>query len=204
MAGDDLHSRLRNRGTVIGGPESGLRFMRRRRIGTTDRNGDPLTGLPNLFTIGVVLAIVLLIAALAAVGLLDLLTNKNLTIVTNPGTPDMQVYVKDGNQIAKLDLKNSSVAAGEGTLLGSFYRLPDGRIIYVPGGDTPPNGSTPTPAYTPETPYSPYASPTPITTPTPSVTLTPDAFSNGTSSTSPPRPTPYPSMQIQPESQIYN
>ncbi len=47
----------------------GLRYMRRRRIDRTDRNGDPLDGVVNLFDVAIVLAVGFLVAALAGIGL---------------------------------------------------------------------------------------------------------------------------------------
>lgn len=185
------HSRLRNLGTVMGEPEGGLRYMRRRRVGTADRNGDPLDGIVNLWDVAIVLAVGFLVAALTAAGVTGLLTSKNMTIVTNPGTPQMQVIVKDGDTITKLDMQPGQEVTGAGTLLGSFYRLADGTVVYVPAGQTAPGGATPTAPITPEpgvtpapgvtptpgvTTY-PTVTPTPIptyTTPTPGVTLTPD------------------------------
>jgi hypothetical protein len=172
--------------------------MRRRRIGTADRNGDPLDGLVNLFYVAVVLAVGFLVAALSAAGLSGLLTDQNMTIVVNPGTPQMQVIVKEGDQIVKLDMANGAQVQGLGTLVGSFYKLADGTVVWVPAGALPPAESTPVPGASPlpgatETPAptttdypttDPYATPTalpttpptaPATTqPTPGVTLTPD------------------------------
>ena len=199
MPSNDDHSRLQNLGTVIGAPESGLRYMRRRRIGTADRNGDPLDGIVNLFDVAIVLAVGFLVAALAAAGVTGLLTSENMTIVTNPGTPEMQVIVKDGGTITKLDMASGAEVAGVGTLIGSFYRLADGTVIYVPSGETAPSGAEPVPGASPapgET-AEPVATPTPgvtatsepldtaFPTPTPAVTLTPDTgdvgdFSRGT------------------------
>ena len=135
MPANDDHSRLQNLGTVMGAPESGLRYMRRRRVGTADRNGDPLDGIVNLFDVAIVLAVGFLVAALAAAGVSGLLTSENMTIVTNPGTPEMQVIVKEGDQITKLDMQSGAEVAGVGTLIGSFYRLADGTVVYVPAGD---------------------------------------------------------------------
>jgi hypothetical protein len=192
MTANDDHSRLQNLGTVIGAPEAGLRYMRRRRVGTSDRNGDPLDGIVNLWDVAIVLAVGFLVAALAAAGVTGLLTNKNMTIVTNPGTPQMQVIVKEGDQITKLDMQSGQEVAGAGTLLGSFYKLADGTVVYVPAGQTAPGGATPAPAATPlpgeTTPpstyptvpptsgatVSPTLTPAPYPTPTPGVTLTPD------------------------------
>jgi hypothetical protein len=169
--------------------------MRRRRVGTADRNGDPLDGLANMFTVAIAFAVALLVTVLVAVGLGGLLTEENLTIITAPGTPEMQVIVKEGDQITKLDMSSGGEASGTGTLLGSFYQLADGTVIYVPAGQAAPDGSTPAPAATPTpgatsspAPYptstaAPYPTPTytPSTayptsppTPTPGVTLTPD------------------------------
>jgi hypothetical protein len=198
MPSNDDHSRLQNLGTVMGAPENGLRYMRRRRVGTADRNGDPLDGIVNLFDVAIVLAVGFLVAALAAAGVSGLLTNDNMTIVTNPGTPQMQVIVKEGDKITKLDMQSGAQVEGMGTLIGSFYKLADGTVVYVPAGQAAPSGSTPVPGVTPTpgvttapaTPVpgvtlTPQATPLPsapsttssgaFTTPTPAVTLEPDA-----------------------------
>jgi hypothetical protein len=193
MPASDDHPTIKNRGTVYEPRGDGLRYMRRRRIGTADRNGDPLDGIVNLFDVAIVLAVGFLVAALSAAGVSGLLTNQNMTIVTNPGTPQMQVIVKEGAQIEKLDMANGAQVQGLGTLIGSFYKLADGTVVYVPAGALPPAHSTPVPGASPTpgatttpapttTDYpttNPYASPTPLPTappttqPTPGVTLTP-------------------------------
>jgi hypothetical protein len=200
-ASDD-HPVIHSLGTVYEPRGEGLRYMRRRRIGTADRNGDPLDGIVNLFDVAIVLAVGFLVAALSAAGVSGLLTSHNMTIVTNPGTPQMQVIVKEGDTITKLDLQSGTEVQGIGTLLGSFYKLADGTVIYGPAGSSPPTGASPLPGATPTatptpgvtttptpgvTPYpttDPYASPTPLpyptnpyATPTPGVTLTPDTGS---------------------------
>ena len=71
-------------------------------------------------------------------GVTGLLTSKNMTIVTNPGTPEMQVIVKEGDKITKLDMQSGAQVAGVGTLIGSFYKLADGTVIYVPAGQAAP------------------------------------------------------------------
>src|SRR5664280_2102585 len=84
MPASDDHPTIKNLGTVYELRGDGLRYMRRR-IGTADRNGDPLDGIVNLFNVALVLAVGFLVAALSAAGLSGLLTNQNMTIVTNPG-----------------------------------------------------------------------------------------------------------------------
>jgi len=196
MPASDDHPTIKNLGTVYEPRGDGLRYMRRRRIGTADRNGDPLDGIVNLFNVALVLAVGFLVAALSAAGLSGLLTNQNMTIVTNPGTPQMQVIVKKGDQIEKLDMANGAQVQGLGTLIGSFYKLADGTVVYVPAGALPPSGATPVPGASPTPGASttpapttsdypltdPYASPTPLPTapptpqPTPGVTLTPGSL----------------------------
>lgn len=196
MPASDDHPTIKNLGTVYEPRGDGLRYMRRRRIGTADRNGDPLDGVVNLFYVAIILAVGFLVAALSAAGLSGLLTNKNMTIVTDPGTPQMQVIVKEGDQIKKLDMANGAQVQGLGTLIGAFYKLADGAVIYVSAGVLPPSGATPVPgalptpgASTTPTPTTsdypltdPYASPTPTPTesasvePTSGVTLTPGSL----------------------------
>lgn len=202
MPASDDHPTIKNLGTIFEPRGDGLRYMRRRRVGTADRNGDPLDGLVNLFDVALVLVVGFLVAALSAVGLLGLLTDEHMTIITNPGTPQMQVIVKDGDQIVKLDMTNGAQVQGLGTLVGSFYKLADGSIVWVPAGALPPTGSAPVPGASPSsaatttptpttTDYpttNPYATPSPLPTappptplptappttqPTPGVTLTP-------------------------------
>jgi hypothetical protein len=195
MSGNDDHSRLQNLGTVVGAPESGLRYMRRRRVGTADRNGDPLDGIVNLWDVAIVLAVGFLVAALSAAGVTGLLTNKNMTIVTNPGTPQMQVIVKEGDKITKLDMQSGQEVAGAGTLMGSFYKLADGTVVYVPAGQTAPSGSTPAPGVTPTPGTTPY----PGTTPTPGVTYPPTPTPLPTSTYPYPTPTPTPGVTLTPD-----
>ena len=64
-----------------------------------DRNGDPLDGVINLFDVAIVLAVGFLVAALTGLGMTDVLTGEDMTVVTNPGTDQMQVIVKSGETI---------------------------------------------------------------------------------------------------------
>jgi hypothetical protein len=155
-------------------PGSGrrLRYMGRRRINRTDRNGDPLDGVVNLFDVAIILAVGFLLAALTGIGLTGILSSKNVTIVTNPGQSDMQVITKQGTQITKLSLKGGQQVSGVGTLIGQFYRLPNGTTVYVPSGSSSTGQSsgasgstTPSVAVTP-TPPGVVITPTPGTPPT--------------------------------------
>lgn len=174
---------MRFLGSVQDEPGRRMKYMKRRRISRIDRNGDPLDGLVNLWDTALVLAVGFLVMALAGLGISGILTSDKVTIVTDPGTPDMQVVVKNGDQIKKLDVTSGPQVSGVGSLVGSFYELADGTVVYVPanalsGGTTP--GVTPTPA--------PYPTPTPVPTVTPAPTVTPTTPSSGVTITPPANP----------------
>jgi hypothetical protein len=94
-----------------------------------DRAGDPLDGLVNMFDVGLVLAVAFLLAALQSVDLTDLLTKKDVTVIRHSASGDT-IVVKRGEQLKTLKLSDAQ-AAGQGTRVGSVYRLPDGRLVYV-------------------------------------------------------------------------
>jgi hypothetical protein len=94
-----------------------------------DRAGDPLDGLVNMFDLGIVLAVAFLLATLQSVHLTDLLTKRSVTLVQQ--TPAGQaIVVKRGDKLEMLRLSRQR-AAGTGARVGSVYRLPDGRLVYV-------------------------------------------------------------------------
>jgi hypothetical protein len=95
-----------------------------------DRAGDPLDGLVNLFDLGLVLAVGLLLAALASLKLTGLLGHGNFTVVQNPGTPQQSIIVKQGSHLQVISPTSQQVT-GQGTALGTVYRLQDGRLVYV-------------------------------------------------------------------------
>jgi len=92
-----------------------------------DRNGDPLDGLVNLFDLGIVLAVAFLLAALASLNLTSSITKHGLTPVA-PGT----IQIAPGQTVHPLPTPGAP-AVGEGTKVGTVYRLPDGRLVYVTG-----------------------------------------------------------------------
>ena len=102
--------------------------------GRSDRAGDPLDGLVNLFDLGIVLAVAFLIAALQSVNLTDLLTKTNVTVLRTDAS-GQTVIVKEGDEVKTVRLSDKTVT-GTGTRLGEVYRLADGRLVYVKG-ETP-------------------------------------------------------------------
>jgi hypothetical protein len=106
---------------------------------STDDN-DPLMGLINLFDASMVLVVAMLMALLSKGSLADVaarLSQQDVTIVTNPGKPDMEMIIKQGKKIEKLKATGET-GRGAGTRLGTAYRMPSGEVVYVPEGGLPP------------------------------------------------------------------
>lgn len=66
------------------------------------------------------------------------LSQQDVTIVTNPGRPDMEMIIKRGKKIEKLKATGEQ-GRGAGRKLGTAYRLESGEVVYVPeaGGAEP-------------------------------------------------------------------
>jgi hypothetical protein len=95
-------------------------------------NDDPLSTVANLFDISMVFAVALLLALFSAVMVPELVTSSDeLTIVKNPGRPDMEIIMKKGVKIDRYRATNQEVT-GRGQRLGVAYRLPTGDVVYVP------------------------------------------------------------------------
>lgn len=107
--------------------------MRRRRIILDDEDEDPLSGVANLFDVAMVFAVALLVAlVVAAYNVPELLDDEaDLTVVKNPGQPNMQIIIKEGKTLKVLNM-TEELAGGQGSRMGTAYRLESGEIIYVP------------------------------------------------------------------------
>lgn len=103
--------------------------LRRRRTGEDD--ADPLDGMANLFDIAMVFAVALMVAVVTRMHVTELFTDKNFTMVKNPGTPAMEIIVKDGQKIDRYQASGEA-GTGKGKRVGAAYQLESGEIIYVP------------------------------------------------------------------------
>lgn len=92
---------------------------------------NPLSSVANLVDVMLVFAVALMVALVSFLQVPALLQNKDYTVITNPGQPDMEIIVKEGEEIKHYEATDST-GAGQGELLGQAYRLPDGRVVYVP------------------------------------------------------------------------
>ena len=97
-------------------------------------DGDPLGGVVNLFDASMVLVVALILALAGSASLAEVaarMSTRDITIVTNPGRPDMEMIVKRGERIERLRASEER-GVGRGQRLGVAYRLESGEVIYVP------------------------------------------------------------------------
>jgi hypothetical protein len=111
-------------------------FVRRRRstlLQNTVHSEAPLSGVANLFDASIVFAVGVMIAAIQAFSLMQLLDpNSQFTITKrNNQTDDTEIIEKNQREI-KVKKMSPDKKIGPSTRLGVAYQLPDGSVIYVP------------------------------------------------------------------------
>ena len=110
------------------------RTVRRRAWSFPDEEADPLLSLVNLFDASMVLVVALVLALAGKGSLAEIaarLSQQDVTIVTNPGKPDMEMIIKRGTKIEKFKAAGDQ-GKGYGKRLGTAYQLDNGEIVYVP------------------------------------------------------------------------
>ena len=105
--------------------------MRKLRLGLSGSD-DPLEGMANLFDLGVVFALGFGIAVLARVAVTSPQTVTNL-----PRERASDPVPAQTNPLEHYRSTNESLG-GNGTRLGTAYRLANGDVVYVPDGAAPP------------------------------------------------------------------
>lgn len=99
---------------------------------------DPLAGVANLFDVSIVFIVGLMITLFSVYnmgGLID--PDSEITMVTTDADGQQEIIVKQGQTIRAYRLTGET-GTGDGTRLGTAYRLANGQVIYVP--DTPAEG----------------------------------------------------------------
>lgn len=93
---------------------------------------DPILSVVNLIDIFLVIIAALLITV-AKNPLLNPFNKQDVTVITDPGKPSMEMIVKKGEKIERYKA-NGAIGSGDGEKAGVAYRMKDGSIIYVPEG----------------------------------------------------------------------
>ena len=100
---------------------------------------DPILSVVNLIDIFLVIIAALLITV-AQNPLLNPFTPRDVTVITDPGKPNMEIVVKKGEKIERYKA-SGAIGSGDGEKAGVAYRMKDGSIVYVPEGGK--DGGTP-------------------------------------------------------------
>ncbi len=107
--------------------------MKKRRLLNTPEDNDPLSVLTNLFDVSMVFAVALMVALVARYKMNEMFSKEDFTMVKNPGTEQMEIITKKGDEIEKYKPSEDSGNNGtHGTKVGVAYQLENGQIIYVP------------------------------------------------------------------------
>ncbi|MBK9445650.1 MAG: hypothetical protein RLZZ300_1630 [Pseudomonadota bacterium] len=91
---------------------------------------DPILSVVNLIDIFLVIIAALLITV-AQNPLINPFNKQDITVITDPGKPTMEMMIKKGEKIEKYKA-NGSIGSGDGEKAGVAYRMQDGSMVYVP------------------------------------------------------------------------
>ncbi|GBC62544.1 DUF2149 domain-containing protein [Desulfonema ishimotonii] len=118
-----------------------MQYMTRRRIRESRKSfgeqafgdDDPMNGVANLFDIGLVFIVGLIMALFSIYHLQDLFseTSSFTMIKQNAQNQEMEIITKQGKKIKAMKVTKDSVQ-GKGQRLGTAYKLEDGSMVYVP------------------------------------------------------------------------
>lgn len=100
-------------------------------VSQSELDDDPLSGMANLFDVAMVFAVALMVAVVLRMQITEMFTQEDFTMVKNPGQEDMEIIVKEGEEIHRYEATGEQ-SSGKGKRVGVAYQLEDGRIIYVP------------------------------------------------------------------------
>ena len=109
--------------------------MKQNPILTEKEDHDNLLGmLTNLLDVAMVFAVALMVALVTHYNMSEIFSKDDYTIVKNPGACNMEIIMKEGDQIKKYTpSENESISSGsKGRRVGSAYQLENGEIIYIP------------------------------------------------------------------------
>lgn len=96
---------------------------------------DPILSVVNLIDIFLVVIAALLITV-AQNPMLNPFSKQDVTVITDPGKPTMEVMMKKGEKVERYKA-SGQIGSGDGEKAGVAYRMKDGSIVYVPEGAQP-------------------------------------------------------------------
>lgn len=93
---------------------------------------DPLSLMPNLFDLSIVLAIAFLLTALGALGFRDFMQYSGDWTLIRQGPSGQTDVVSRRGKTVRMQHLSPRKAGGQGVRLGVAYELDSGEVIYVP------------------------------------------------------------------------
>ena len=111
-----------------------MRYLKKRRFSASAAgDDDPLSGVANLFDVGLVFIVGLFLALMTVYHIMDFFSETSeITIVKKNREGQMEIITKKGKEINVKKATDKKIAGREGIKLGTAYQLKDGRMIYVP------------------------------------------------------------------------
>lgn len=108
--------------------------MKRNHLLYSDETDDnPMAFLTNLFDVAMVFAVALMTAIVTHFNMTEIFSKDDFTMVKNPGTADMEIIRKSGQEIKRYTPSEQQTETGHrGRRVGSAYQLENGEIIYIP------------------------------------------------------------------------
>ena len=94
---------------------------------------DPILSVVNLIDIFLVIIAALLVTV-AQNPVLNPFSKQDVTVITDPGKPTMEMVIKKGEKIVRYKA-SGNIGQGEGAKAGVAYRMKDGSMVYVPEGE---------------------------------------------------------------------
>lgn len=111
-----------------------MRRRRNRRLLGRGEDNDPMSVVSNLFDVAMVFAVALMVALVSRYSMTEMFSDKDFTMVKNPGKSDMEIITKEGEKIERYTPSDDEREGkgNRGERVGTAYRLENGEIIYVP------------------------------------------------------------------------
>ncbi len=114
-----------------------MRYIKKRRraLGPEADRGlasDPMEGVANLFDIGLVFIVGLIVTLFSTYRLHDLFNAESeMTILKKSKNGEMEIITKTRKKVEALKVTRT-MGKGEGHRMGVAYRMEDGSMVYVP------------------------------------------------------------------------
>jgi len=116
-----------------------MKYLKKRRMHSTKNTAtddDPLSGLANLFDIGLVFIVGLFLALMTVYHMMDFFSETSeVTVMKKSKEGQMEIITKKGKEVKVEKITDKKIGGEEGIKLGTAYKLKNGRMIYVPDED---------------------------------------------------------------------